>query len=139
MPGGGAPFYRTMKKGWCAVLSLGISAAVLVSCSTAQPQKAAPPALRETPAAALVDVAGDSVETAVIVPADAPNEGIDFQNDWIFDRFGRFRRTGGGTGQMNGRRFEIVEIELPDSSTKKVFFDITENWKTWKRPGTSVK
>jgi hypothetical protein len=132
------PFYRTMEMRSSAVISLAIAAAFLVSCSTAQPQKA-PPAPRETSAAALADVAGDSVETAVIVPADAPNEGIDFQNDWIFDRFGRFRRTGGGTGQLNGRRFEIVEIELPNGSTKKVFFDITENWKTWKRPGASVK
>src|SRR4051794_30667532 len=55
----------------------------------------APPPLAKS-ADALVDHTGDSPETAVMVPADAPNEGIDFQNNWIFDRYGRFRRAGGG-------------------------------------------
>ena len=56
-------------------------------------------------AAALVDHTGDSPETAVVVPTDAPNEGIDFQNNWIFDRYGRFRRAGGGIAHAGeGRR-----------------------------------
>ena len=86
-------------------------------------------------AEALVDHTGDSPETAVTVPADAPNEGIDFQNRWIFDRFGRFRRTGGGIAHAGessaSRRYEVVKIELPDHSKHTVYFDITENEKTW--------
>ena len=53
---------------------------------------------KETPASAFEDHAGDSVETAIAVPADAPNEGYDFMNNWIYDRISRFRRDGGGTG-----------------------------------------
>ena len=52
----------------------------------------APAPQREISAADLVDHAGDSPETAVRVPPDSPNEGVDFQNRWIFQHFGRFRR-----------------------------------------------
>ena len=78
-------------------------AAVAVACApkpqpapVAAPVAAAPKPVVAVSAEALVDHTGDSPETAVTVPTDAPNEGIDFQNRWIFDRFGRFRRTGGG-------------------------------------------
>jgi hypothetical protein len=114
-------------------------AAATVAC-TSKPQvappvvtKAAPPAA--VSASALVDHTGDSPETAVTVPADAPNEGIDFQNNWIFDRYGRFRRQGGGiahAGEASAlRRYEVVKIELADHSERTVYFDITENEKTW--------
>jgi hypothetical protein len=120
-----------------------IIAAVVAAC-TPKPQPvpvAAPVATVPKPAAvsaeALVDHTGDSPETAVTVPTDAPNEGIDFQNRWIFDRFGRFRRTGGGIAHAGegsaARRYEVVKIELADHSLRTVYFDITENEKTWDR------
>ena len=97
------------------------------------PVTAPPPAAKS--AAALVDHTGDSPETAVVVPTDAPNEGIDFQNNWIFDRYGRFRRAGGGIAHAGEgsavRRYEVVKVELPDHSERTVYFDITENEKTW--------
>jgi len=96
---------------------------------------AAAPKPAAVSAAAIVDHAGDSPETAVVVPTDAPNEGIDFQNNWIYDRFGRFRRAGGGIAHAGEgsatRRYEVVKIELPDHSEHTVYFDITENEKTW--------
>jgi hypothetical protein len=108
--------------------------AALSACATRPvPPPPAPPAApaKITAAAVLEDRAGDAADTAIEVPADAPDDGVDFENRWIFDRFGRFRRSGGGTGSLNGRRYDIVEIELPDGSRKKVYFDITENWKRW--------
>jgi hypothetical protein len=107
-------------------------APVSAPASTAAAPAAAPPAV---PAAALADHDGDSPETAVTVPANAPNEGIDFQNNWIYDRFGRFRRAGGGIAHAGegsaARRYEVVKIELADHSERTVYFDITENEKTW--------
>ena len=101
--------------------------------STAAALVAASPAV--IPAAALADHEGDSPETAVTVPANAPNEGIDFQNNWIYDRYGRFRRAGGGIAHAGEgsatRRYEVVKIELADHSERTVYFDITENEKTW--------
>ena len=123
-------------------LILAIAAAT-VACTTTKPQPApvATPAAAAAPkpaaisADALVDHSGDSPETAVMVPADAPNEGIDFQNNWIFDRYGRFRRAGGGIAHAGEgsalRRYEVVKIELADHSMRTVYFDITENEKTW--------
>ena len=108
------------------------------SCATtpapAPPPVPAPAPVKATAAADLADRAGDSTGTAVTVPADAPQGGVPWENDWIFDRWGRFRRTGGGTGQAQGRRYDVVEFELPDHSTHKVYFDITENWKRWVPP-----
>lgn len=123
-----------MKQRIAAVVAIALAA-----CTT-QPKPAPleppppPPAPRATPAAKLNDVAGESVETAIDVPADAPNEGIDFENAWIYEKYGKFRRRSGGTGNLNGRRYEVIEIELWGGATKKVFFDITENWKRWRPP-----
>ena len=123
---------------------LAFAVLLLAACKTAGVGTGAPahPAAGEAPAAtpkpvpasALADVAGESTDTAVDIPADAPNGGIDFENNWIYDRYGRFRRRGGGTGSLNGRRYDVVDIELPGGDKKKVYFDITENWKRWSPP-----
>jgi hypothetical protein len=123
------------------------SAALIAACATAPapapaPAPAAQPApaaVTETPASALEDHAGDSVETAIAVPADAPDEGFRFQNMWMYRRFGTFRRLGGGTGTMNGRRYDVVDIELKNGEKHKVFFDITDNWNRWNPPAQPPK
>jgi hypothetical protein len=101
---------------------------LLAGCAAAPTPK--PP----TPAAALVDRAGDSVETAVAVPADAPNEGIDFENNWMYDRYGRFKRVSWGIGHAGERQIKTITIMLPDESKHTVYFDVTELWKAWKPP-----
>ena len=118
------------------ILVIAAAAAACVSKPQAAPPSATPvPAPAAVSAEALVDHTGDSPETAVMVPADAPNEGIDFQNNWIYDRFGRFRRQGGGIAHAGEgsalRQYEVVKIELADHSERTVYFDITENEKTW--------
>jgi hypothetical protein len=103
---------------------------LIAGCATRTPAPtaSAPPSPPPVAAEALVDHSGDSVETAIAVPADAPDGGADFENHWIFDRYGRFRRNGGGTGTLDGRRYNVVKIELPGGEKKTVYFDITENW-----------
>lgn len=95
-----------------------------------------PPAPAPPPVAAadLVDHSGDSLQTAIAVPADAPDGGLEFQNRWIFDQHGRFRRTGGGTGTAEGRRYNVVKIELANGERKTVYFDITELWQRSLQP-----
>ena len=103
-----------------------------LGCTHAQPKPADAPAPAPAPppvsAEELVDHAGDSPETAIAVPADAPDGGVEFENEWIFDRYGKFRRSGGGTGTLEGRRYNVVKIELPDGGKQTVYFDITELW-----------
>lgn len=98
------------------------------STATATPAPPPTPALPAPTTGDFVDREGDSPQTAVAVPANAPNGGVDFQNRWIYERYGRFRRNGGGTGVLEERRYNIVKIELPDGSRKTVYFDITEMW-----------
>jgi len=124
-------------------LILAIAAATAACTTKPQPAPTPTPVAAAAPkpvavsADALVDHTGDSPETAVMVPPNAPNEGIDFQNNWIFDRYGRFRRAGGGIAHAGEgsalRRYEVVKVELADHSERTVYFDITENEKTWDR------
>jgi hypothetical protein len=115
---------------------LAFSLASSFACATTSEKSAASPAPvpgTQTPpkavdAADLVDHTGDSVATAVTVPADAPEEGVPFENDWIYDRYGRFRKKSGGTGQTQGRRYDVITVELPDGSEKTIYFDITDAW-----------
>ena len=135
MSGARRPFCRGMDtKAWMVTIA---ATATLGGCATQPAVKTPAPQpapVKETSAAALVDHAGDSIETAVEVPADAPDEGFHFQNEWIYDHFGTFRRLGGGTGNAAGRRYDIVDIELKNGEKHKVFFDITNNWNNWKPP-----
>jgi hypothetical protein len=110
--------------------------AVSAPPGTSKPSAVVQP--KATAAADLVDHLGDSVETAVAVPKDAPNDGLDWMNNWTFDRYGRFRiqkRAIGHAGVGDAeRRYRITTIELPDGSTHEIFFDITENWNAWQPP-----
>jgi len=114
--------------------SLLAAALVAAACSSAPTPKPAAAVPAAVPVAALADRAGDSTETAVSVPADAPNEGVDFENRWIYERFCRFRRHEYGMGHAGDRRYDVITVELPDGSLHKVFFDITEMWNNWKPP-----
>lgn len=118
------------------ILLLGCATQPVATPPPTTPTPVPAPAPPSTPASALVDRLGDSPETAVEVPADAPNEGADFENNWIYDRFGRFRRLGGGLAHAGEgpaeRRYDVVKFELPDHSEHTVYFDITEMWKKWK-------
>ena len=105
---------------------LVVAMSLLATCRTTPPPP--PPAVS---ASALEDHAGDATETAIEVPHDAKNGGVDFENEWIFNRFGRFRRRGGGTGVLTGRRYNVVKIDLPSGEQKTVYFDVTENWNSW--------
>src|SRR5213075_543418 len=78
--------------GGCAAQPAAKTTSVAPAAAPAPQPASAPQAA--TPAEALVDHAGDSIETAIAVPADAANGGWNFTNDWIFDRIGKFRRTG---------------------------------------------
>lgn len=77
-------------------------------------------------------IEGGSLATAVSVPVDV--DDIDFELAWISRHYGPFRKTFGGTAVHEGRRYEVIRVELPDKSTHEIFFDITENWNNWKPP-----
>lgn len=108
------------------------SAPTAATAASTAPVTAQP---KVTAASDLADHLGDSVETAVPVPKDAPNDGLDYMNNWTWERYGRFRiqkRAIGHAGEGAAeRRYRVTTIELPDGSTRTIYFDITENWKNW--------
>jgi hypothetical protein len=99
-----------------------------VACAHTTPPVAKAPEPAPVLASEMVDHSGDSPETAIAVPADAPNGGADFENQWIFEMYGQFHRHASGTGTLEGRRYNVVKIELPSGEKKTVYFDITELW-----------
>jgi hypothetical protein len=120
---------------------LAIVAVLLASCATKNGGQAPPPVStgeapvvqpKVTKAADLIDHAGDSTDTAVAVPGDVQDDGFKFENEWIYGRIGRFRRTGGGVGQLNGRRYDVIDVITPSGEKHKFYFDITEAWNNWK-------
>ena len=107
--------------------------ALLLLCACARPAPApvATPAPAPAPvaASALQDRYGDSTETAVPVPVKG--DEVEFENNWMYDRFGRFRRLKFAVAHQNDRHYDLITIELPDHSQHTVYFDITDLWATW--------
>lgn len=115
--------------------TLVVPSLLLAACASTPAPAPAPVPQKVTAAADLSDHLGDSPETAVPVPKDAPNDGIDWMNNWTFDRYGRFRiqkraiaHAGEGAAE---RRYRVTTIELPNGTTHTIYFDITENWNAW--------
>ena len=97
-----------------------------LACTQAPPPKPAPPPVT---AAALEDHYGDSPETSVPVPV--AGDEVKFENEWMYDRFGRFRRLKFAVAHAGDRHYDVITIELPDHSEHTVFFDISDLWATW--------
>jgi hypothetical protein len=69
---------------------------------------------------------GESLEAAVLVPADNEEDGIAWENNWIYEHHGRFRRRSGGLASLNGRRYDVLTVELSDHTERVLYFDITD-------------
>jgi hypothetical protein len=105
-----------------ALLVLGVQCSPRSAAPTAAPTPAMPAIPAPTP---IVVGEGEAIETAVLVPAETEAEGVSWENEWIWRRFGRFRKKGVGLATLAGRRYDVVTIELPDHSEATVFFDVT--------------
>lgn len=68
---------------------------------------------------------GSSVEQAVVILAESEQAGVRRENEWIFARYGKFRKTGIGLATVEQRKFDVIRVELADHSEKEIFFDIT--------------
>ena len=57
--------------------------------------------------------------------AGSEKEGVLRENEWIYGRYGKFRKTGVGLATVEPRKYDVVRVELADHSEKEIFFDIT--------------
>ena len=102
-----------------------------LACAHPKPAPAPVPTPAPVAAAALQDRYGDSPETAVTVPVEG--DEVKFENEWMYDRFGRFRRLKFGVAHQGDRHYDVITIELPDHSEHTLYFDITDLWAKWGR------
>jgi hypothetical protein len=117
-----------IRKRW---VCLGFLFAIAGCASTSPP--AAPPAsptpgeqtLRPVASSPAV-VEGESLEAAVVVTANNEEDGIAYENDWIYRHYGRFRRRSGGLASLADRRYDVINVELSDHTEKTLYFDITD-------------
>jgi len=97
--------------------------------SAACASKTAPPASTPAPqssSAIIVPVEeGATVEAAVLVEAATETAGVEWENDWIWHHYGRFRKKKVQLASREGRRFDVVTVELSDHTEKTLHFDIT--------------
>ncbi len=57
--------------------------------------------------------------------AGSEKEGVQRENEWVYGRYGKFRKTGVGLATVEQRKFDVIRVELADHSEKEIFFDIT--------------
>lgn len=108
-------------------------AAALVACASSAPsptptanaRPAAPEAVSKAAAAPLLEE-GASVEAAVLVPAADEQAGVDWENDWIYRHYGRFRKKTVALASREGRRYDVITVELGDHTERVFYFDITD-------------
>jgi hypothetical protein len=87
----------------------------------AGPKAAAAP----RPAAAEPVEEGSTLQAAVLVPAADEDAGVQWENDWIYFHYGRFRKRSAGLASLSGRRYDVITVELSDHTTRIIYFDIT--------------
>ncbi len=131
-------------RGDLPLISIGAALLAAIACSsqptvrrpevspTASPQPAPPSPPLETgkppsflPTTSYSGGDGSSVENAVVIMADTEEEGVRLENEWIFARYGEFRKTGVGLATVEHRKYDSIRVELPDHTEKEIFFDIT--------------
>ena len=142
------------KIGSLATLAAAAALAFAPGCATTAPAPAAPPPPAAAPPAPPAASAapsssspaqylaptpfaggdGSSVDQAVVVLAEAEDEGIDLEHHWIFDHYGRFRKIRGGLASADGRHFDVITVELGDHSEKTIYFDITGFYGVLEKP-----
>ena len=57
--------------------------------------------------------------------AENEDQGVDREYQWIFEHYGKFRKTGVGLATVEQRKFDVVRVAFPDGTEKEIFFDIT--------------
>jgi hypothetical protein len=113
-----------MRRTWPVIL---IQLAAL-SCASHPPAPSAatpPPAATPAPTPATQVEEGSSAQAAVLVEATDERAGIAWENDWIYRHYGRFRKKTVALAGEEGRRLDVITVELADHSEKVLYFDIT--------------
>ena len=113
---------------WLQAAAAAVVAAALFCCA-ARPAPPAAAAERSAPHGAPLSSGieeGSSLEAAVVAPPSNEREGIAWENNWIYGRYGRFRKKSVGLASRFGRRYDVITVELADHTERIFYFDITD-------------
>ncbi len=70
---------------------------------------------------------GTSVKTAiVIIGAKGEMDGIHSEYKWLREKFPGAKKLSQKTINEVNRLYDCIEVKLPDETTRRVYFDITE-------------
>lgn len=114
------------------VLTLVVCSVFLAACAGRPTPKspAPPPPPAKLPASFLPVTPysggdGTSLANAVVIKAGSDAEGVHLENEWIFHKYGRFRKPFAGMVAQNGHHFDVITAEFPDGTRRTIYFDIT--------------
>ena len=114
---------RGLAAGAACVLVAAIDCAA--RAKTAPSSNDLPPRLpAATPTPALLEE-GTALDSAVLVEASDERSGVDWENDWIWRHYGRFRKKQVHLLDAGDRKIDAIDVELADHTEKTLYFDIT--------------
>ncbi len=111
----------------CAAFFLTLAACAARTHSPVPAVRTAPAATAPapTPAPSLLEE-GSSVEAAVIVPPWSDRTGVDWENQWTYAHHGRFRKKTVALASLEGRRYDVLTVEVADHAERVIYFDLIE-------------
>jgi hypothetical protein len=108
-----------MRRFWIVPLAVA-------SLSCASPAPPPPRPAEPAPASSAPAVEeGSTAVAAVLVDAVTEATGIAWESDWIFRHYGRFRKKSVALAGQDGRKLDVITVELADHSEKILYFNIT--------------
>ncbi len=114
------PHKTTLPLLLCAVLVLSGCATDSNSPATSSAASAVKPA--NTPAGS---GEGSSFERAVVIQATNEGDGVKAEYTWIRANISGGRPAGQSLQPHGNKVYDVVRVQLPDGSTRTVYFDIT--------------
>ena len=131
-----------MGNGRMRLLVLCAAAGSLISCSSSAASAPAGPPARRPPDRVASSVAstastaspaqtadGSSIDQAIVVTRDREREGVEWENAWIREHFGRFQlKQQRLILKEDGRPVDEIIVELSDGTIKTLYFDITRSF-----------
>ena len=70
---------------------------------------------------------GTSVKTAiVIIGAKSEMDGVNSEYEWLREKLPSAKQLSQTTINEQNRLYDCIEVKLPDETTRRVYFDITE-------------
>jgi hypothetical protein len=79
----------------------------------------------EEPAVSYAGGDGSSLEKAIVIKAPDEVSGLNAEQTYISNHYGRYQQVTQGLSLMKGRRFDMITFKTSDGKEHTLYFDIT--------------